>query len=55
MHPALSRNLIFIKEHLGGFKAANNYDVLDPETQQIIMNCREERLGFFTKMLRFSD
>ncbi|WP_425615248.1 phospholipid scramblase-related protein [Anatilimnocola sp. NA78] len=55
MHPVLSRNLFFVKEHVGWFKAANNYDVLDPNTNQVILNCREEKLGFFTKMLRFSD
>jgi uncharacterized protein YxjI len=55
MHPVLSRNLFFVKEQVGWFKAANNYDILDPNTNQVIMNCREERLGFFTKMLRFSD
>jgi uncharacterized protein YxjI len=55
MHPALSRNLYFIKEHVGFFKAANNYDVLDPQTNQTILHCREERLGIFTKMLRFTD
>jgi uncharacterized protein YxjI len=54
MHPVLSRNLFFVKEHVGMFKAASNYDILDPSTNQVIMNCREERLGFFTKMLRFT-
>lgn len=37
------------------FKAANNYDIYDPATQDILMHCREEKLGFFTKMLRFTD
>ena len=55
MHPVLNRNLYFVKEHVGFFKAANNYDILDPETSEIILNCREEKLGFFTKMLRFTD
>lgn len=55
MHPVLNRNLFFVKEHAGIFKAASNYDILDPSTNQIIMTCREERLGFFTKMLRFTD
>jgi uncharacterized protein YxjI len=54
MHPVLNRNLFFVKEHPGIFKASKSYDVLDPQTQQIIMTCREERLGFFTKMLRFT-
>ncbi len=55
MNPLLNRNSFFIKEHVGMFKAANNYDILDPETEQIIMECREDNLGFITKMLRFSD
>ena len=55
MHPALSRNLYFVKEHVGFFKAANNYDILDPETNQTVLLCREERLGAFTKLLRFTD
>lgn len=55
MHPVLNRNLFFVKEHAGFFKAANNYDILDPNTNEVLMNCREERLGIFTKMLRFSD
>ena len=37
------------------FKAANNYDIYDPESNQIIMNCRENNLGFFTKVFRFTD
>jgi len=52
---ALDRNLYFIREHLGIFKAANNYDILDPETGEEILHCREPHLGMFTKMLRFSD
>ena len=55
MNQVLNRNLFFVKEHVGMFKAANNYDILNPETQEIIMLCREENLGFFTKMFRFSD
>ena len=55
MHPALQRNMYFVKEHTGLFKAANNYDVLDPQTSQIVLLCREDDLGFFTKLLRFTD
>ena len=55
MNKILSRNLYFVKEHVGMFKAASNYDILDPESQQTILWCREENLGFFTKMLRFTD
>ncbi|MBS1638122.1 MAG: RNAase [Bacteroidetes bacterium] len=55
MNPILKQNLFFIKEHVGMFKAANNFDIIHPETQQLLMVCREDNLGFFTKMFRFSD
>lgn len=55
MHPTLNRNLFFVKEHVKVFKAANSFDVYDPDTKQIILQAREERLGFFTKMFRFTD
>lgn len=55
MHPVLNRNLFFVKEHTGIFKAANNFDIYDPENQQQLMTCREEKLGFFTRILRFTD
>jgi len=54
MHPILKRNVFFVKEHVGMFKAANNFDVMD-EAGQTILHCREDNLGFFTKMLRFTD
>ena len=55
MHESLNRNLFLVKEHVGAFKAANNYDIHDPETGEIIMLCREPNLGGFTKLLRFTD
>ncbi|HKG96103.1 MAG TPA: phospholipid scramblase-related protein [Gemmatimonadaceae bacterium] len=55
MHPVLSRNLFLVKEHVGLFKAANNFDVYDPETGRIVLECREEKLGIVTKILRFTD
>src|SRR2546426_4138668 len=55
MHDVLQRNVFFVKEHAGIFKAANNYDILDPQTKEIILLCREEKLGIFTKLLRFTD
>jgi uncharacterized protein YxjI len=54
MHPILNHNLYFVREKVGFFKASNSYDILDPNTQQIIMTCNEENLGWFTKMLRFT-
>ena len=55
MTTALDRNLYFVREHVGMFKAANNFDILDPETGEEILHCREPNLGGFTKLLRFSD
>ncbi len=55
MHPALSKNLYLIKEHVKIFKAENSFDVFDPETSELILKCREENLGFFTKIFRFTD
>lgn len=55
MHPALNRNLYLVKEHAGMFKAASNFDVFDPQTGAQILQCREEKLGVVTKMLRFTE
>lgn len=55
MNPILNQNLFLVKEHVGMFKAANNYDIYHPESNELIMNCRENNLGFFTKMLRFTE
>ncbi|AWG26904.1 phospholipid scramblase-related protein [Flavobacterium kingsejongi] len=55
MNPILNKNLFLIKEHIGIFKAANNYDIYDPESNEMIMQTREDSLGFFTKMFRFTD
>ena len=55
MHELLNRNVFFVKEHVGVFKAANNFDIHDPATGEIIMLCREDNLGSVTKLLRFTD
>ncbi len=55
MHDALNRNLFLVKEHVGMFKAANNFDIHDPENGDVIMHCREPNLGIFSKMFRFTD
>lgn len=55
MHAVLRNNLFFFKEQVGMFKAANNYDIYDPNTNQKIIECREPNLGIFTKVFRFTD
>jgi uncharacterized protein YxjI len=54
MHTILKHNLFFVKEHVGYFKASTNYDVYD-ENNQLILECREPNLGWFTKLLRFTE
>jgi uncharacterized protein YxjI len=48
-------NQFLVKEHVGFFKAANNYDIFGLESGQKLLECREEKLGIITKMLRFTD
>jgi uncharacterized protein YxjI len=55
MSSVLNQNTFFVKEHVGVFKASNSYDILNPETQELLMTCREESLGMFTKIFRFTD
>jgi uncharacterized protein YxjI len=43
-----------VKEHVGLFKAANQFDVMN-SAGAVVMQCREPNLGFFTKLLRFTD
>jgi len=37
------------------FKASAAFDILDPQSGRLVMQCREEHLGYFTKVLRFTD
>ncbi len=54
MSTVLNQNNFFVKEHIGMFKASNSYDILNPETQELLMTCREDNLGIFTKIFRFT-
>lgn len=55
MESLLDRNIFFVREHVGMFKAANNFDILDPETGEEIIHCREDNLGLITRIFRFTD
>lgn len=48
-------NDFLVKEHVGLFKAANNFDLHDPATGQTVLLCREEKLGVITRLLRFTE
>lgn len=50
-----STNQYLVKEHVGMFKAANNFDIFNLETGEELLLCREPNLGAFTKLLRFTD
>ena len=55
MHALLNQNNFFVKEHVGMLKAANNYDILNPQNlEEIWMECREAKLGGLAKLLRFT-
>jgi uncharacterized protein YxjI len=51
----LDRDKIFVREHVGMFKAANAYDLLDPATGQLVGRAQEKVRGFFKKLLRFTN
>lgn len=55
MNEILNRNVFLVKEHVGMFKAANNFDIFDPESGEKILECREPKLGLITKLARFTD
>jgi uncharacterized protein YxjI len=55
MNPLLNKNLFLIKEQIGMFRASNIYDIFDPETNQHLMTSKEPNLGFFTKIIRFTN
>ena len=57
MNQILEKNLFLFKEHVGMFKASNNYDIYDPDSKKIILHCREKNLNFFFKIVRmfFND
>ena len=39
---------LLVKEHVGMFKASNNYDIFDANTGNQVLSCREPNLGFIT-------
>ena len=52
MNKNLQKNIFLFKEHLGMFKASNNYDIYDPKTKEIILHCREKNLNPVYKIVR---
>lgn len=54
MDEALQHNLYLVKEHLGFFKTTNNYDMFDPATGQLLLECREAKQGWLTQLFRLT-
>jgi uncharacterized protein YxjI len=54
MNSILNNNVFLVKEHVGIFKASNNYDIHDAATGNLLMHCREN-IGWITKIFRFTD
>jgi uncharacterized protein YxjI len=54
MNSILNNNVFLVKEHVGIFKASNNYDIHDPANGNLLMQCREN-IGWITKVFRFTD
>ena len=52
MKKLLQKNTFLFKEQLGLFKASNNYDVYGPQTEEIILHCREKNLNPLYKIIR---
>lgn len=48
-------NTYLVREKVAMFKASASFDILDPHTSRVVMTAQEENLGFFTKVLRFTD
>jgi uncharacterized protein YxjI len=55
MNPIFNQNIFLVKEKIGMFKASNNYDIFNPENNELVLTCREPNLGFITKLFRFTD
>ncbi len=48
-------NQYLVKEHVGAFKAANNFDVFDLQSGTQVLKCREPNLGRLTRFFRYTS
>ena len=53
MNQIFNQNIFLVKEQIGLFKAANNFDIFNPENNELVLTCREPNLGFFCKTISF--
>lgn len=51
----LDHSTLFVREHVGMFKAANAYDLLDPANGAVVGLVQERVGGFFRKLMKFTS
>jgi len=54
MSAILNTTRFLIKERPVWFRARNCYDICDPETGRLLLECREDHLGPLAKVLRYT-
>jgi hypothetical protein len=55
IYQVLNSNLFLIKQQVARLKASSSYDIYDPQSGQMLLECREDELGLATKVMRFSS
>jgi uncharacterized protein YxjI len=50
----ITKNMYSVREHIGMSKAANNYDIFDAETDEMVLECREQPLDLLNATLRLA-
>lgn len=50
---ALDKSRLLIKRHTSFFRVATEYEICDPDTGKVILECQEEGPGLHIKFLRF--
>ena len=53
--PCLNGNNYLVEERADVLKAAFNMDIRDPDTGEVLMECREDNIGPVSKCFRFSE
>lgn len=51
----LDRDKLFVREHVGMFRARNAYDLLDPVSGRVVGLAEEKVYGAFRKLMKFSS
>ena len=54
VYQVLNRNIFLVKQQVARLKASSSYDIYDPQSGEILLQCREDELGLATKVMRFS-